>query len=96
VFTPQLPIALRVHQIAADGEIISVLHNSPGQHGTHTQLTAYCSRIDVFAFVSKSRTARGNPKVGQLGETIDNALGNAFAQVIGVTIPPPPSFSTMR
>ena len=83
---PQLRTVAHIHQLRPDGERVAPLRHSTGEHGLHTHVSAGLTRIDLFAFVAEGRAPRHDTQMRQLGQTIDQALANAIAQIFGVRI----------
>src|ERR1700751_2415903 len=63
-----------------------MLYNPSGQHGPYAQFPAHGLGINVFSLISKGGIARDYANTRQLGETVDQSLSDAVAQIIGMGV----------
>ena len=57
-----------------------------GEDGAHAQLAPDALRVDVAVLVAERGAARHHLQLRQGGELVDDPLGDAVAQVLGVRI----------
>ena len=81
-FAPKLRACHRVHQIYLNVQSVLHLPHFSCQHRRHLQLAPDLPRIDIFSFVMKSRRACDHSQSLQLGQAIDQRLGNSFRQIL--------------
>jgi len=81
---PHLGIRGRVDQFGLNIQGVAALQHSSGQQDPHVQLMCHGHRIDFYAPVPEGCATRHDPQFVNFRKMIDQAFGDAVAQIIGV------------
>jgi hypothetical protein len=81
---PHLRIGRHVDQFGLNIQRVAALQHSSGQQDPHVQLTCHALRIDFDAPVPEGCASRHHPQFVNRRKMIDQAFGDAVAQIIGV------------
>src|SRR5262245_12776321 len=84
---PELAIFARVDQLDANDELAGVRRHLSGQNRLNLQLAPGGLRIDVPPLVAEDLIARPHSQVGHLSKSVDQALGDAVRQILGLRNP---------
>ena len=82
---PKLP-AVGVDEFGGEGEPLSAEGEAAAQNGAGVQFAADGAGIRAFGFVAEGAFARDDAEAGRAGEIIDDAVGDAVAEVLGVGV----------
>ena len=77
ILPPKLRASHGVHQIYLNVQSVLHLPHLSCQHRRHPQLAPHLARVDIFAFVTKSRRACDDSQSLQLAQAIDQRLRNS-------------------
>ena len=86
LLAPDVAVVAGVDQFGTDFQVIAALHDAALENGANAQRLPNGLGIGIFALVHESGVAGHHLQVGQLGQTVDEALGDAVAQVFRVWI----------
>src|SRR5207249_8683445 len=81
---PQTAVGARVDQLGADDELVAPPHYASGDHTFNFQVVCHSLGVDILPLVAKHRRAGHDGKVGQLRESIDQALRDAVTPICGI------------
>lgn len=83
---PELRYFFCIHQFRLDVQTVAPLNDFPHEYRTDVEILSCLLGVYLLSLVAKCHTARHYSQVGQLSKAIDQALGNAVAEVLGVGI----------
>src|SRR5439155_25153515 len=83
---PELGAILSFNQVNLHGQSVARLVYFAGEQRTYAKVLSHLGRVDCFAFVGECRGARNHSDLWDLGQAVDELLGQTIAQVFGVHI----------
>ena len=84
--SPEVRVVPRVDELRSDGESVSPWNDPAGQHRPDAELLADGPRAHVLSLVVKGRPAGDDLDPWDLRHAVDQALGDAVAQILRVGI----------
>ena len=76
---------LREHHVLHLQRVFRLTH-TPRQHRTHVQLAPDRLRVNLTTLVAEGRRARDDPQLPQLGQAVNERLGDSVREIFRVWI----------
>jgi hypothetical protein len=83
---PELLVLVCIHQLDGHRETVRAWRDAAGDDGADAQLAGHGREVGVPPLVAEDGGPRDHLQVGQPREPVDEALGQAVAQVVGVRV----------
>ena len=80
LFSPELRFGRRVDELGLNRQVVALLADAPGQNRARVQRHANRRRIGLHSLIAEHEAARHDAKPTQLGDAVDDALGDAVGQ----------------
>jgi hypothetical protein len=75
-------LAHYIHHLRFHNEVVFMLQHPPGNHSANVQFRRGSERVHAHSSVTKHHPARHYADLPQFRQTVDDRLGDPFAQII--------------